>query len=75
VSRTVDEAMATIPGMDSIADSLAAGAFRRQFRDHRLEWMIRSGGLQVVIDGLAKGNIRFTETAGFSEPSGSAKLS
>jgi glutathione S-transferase len=66
VSRTVDEALATIPTMESIADSLAAGAFRRQFRDHRLEWMIRSGGLQVVVDGLAKGDIRFTDTALFA---------
>jgi glutathione S-transferase/RNA polymerase-associated protein len=67
VSRTVDEALATIPAMDAIADSLAAGAFRRQFRDHRLEWMIRSGGTQVVLDGLAKGDIRFTDTARFAD--------
>lgn len=66
VSRTVDEALATIPGMDSIAGQLKTGAFRRQFRDHRLEWMIRSGGLQVVVDGLAQGDIRFTDTARFA---------
>jgi glutathione S-transferase len=66
VSRTVDEALATIPGMESIAGSLAAGSFRRQFRDHRLEWMIRSGGMQVVLDGLARGDIRFTETSRFA---------
>jgi hypothetical protein len=56
-----------IPGMNAIAHSLAAGMFRRQFRDHRLEWMIRSGGLQVVVDGLAKSDIRFTDTARFAE--------
>jgi glutathione S-transferase/RNA polymerase-associated protein len=67
VSRTVDEALATIPGMESIADSLAAGSFRRQFRDHRLEWLIRSGGMQVVLDGWAKGDIRFTETSRFAD--------
>lgn len=67
VSQTVDEALATIPGMDAIGDALKAGTFRRQFRDHRLEWMIRSGGLQVVIDGLANGDIRFTDTARFAD--------
>jgi glutathione S-transferase len=66
VSRTVEEALAAIPAMDSVADALAAGKLRRQFRDHRLEWMIRSGGLQVVVDGLAKGDIRFTDTARFA---------
>jgi glutathione S-transferase len=67
VGQTVDEALATIPGMDAIGDALKAGTFRRQFRDHRLEWMIRSGGLQVVIDGLANGDIRFTDTARFAD--------
>jgi glutathione S-transferase/RNA polymerase-associated protein len=36
-----------------------SGAFVREYRDHRLEWMMRSGGSQVVLDGLAKKNIRF----------------
>lgn len=36
-------------------------------RDHRLEWMIKSGGMQVVLDGLAKGDIRFTDTARFAD--------
>ena len=38
----------------------ASGAIRREYRDHRLEWMMKSGGVQVVLDGLAKNNIRFT---------------
>jgi glutathione S-transferase/RNA polymerase-associated protein len=67
VSQTVDEALATIPAMEGVADAVKAGAFRRQFRDHRLEWMIRSGGLQIVIDGLADGDIRFTDTARFAD--------
>lgn len=33
----------------------------RQYRDHRLEWMLRSGGLDVVLEGLARGTIRFGE--------------
>ncbi len=31
----------------------------RQYRDHRLEWMMKSGGTNIVLDGLAKGTIRF----------------
>ena len=32
----------------------------RTYRDHRLEWMMRSGGQQIVLDGLADGSVRFT---------------
>jgi glutathione S-transferase len=67
VAQTVQEALATIPAMEQISQWLETGAFKRQFRDHRLEWMIRSGGLQVVIDGLTKDDIRFTDTARFAE--------
>ncbi len=48
-------------GMAAVRELLERGLFKREYRDHRLEWMIRSGGIQVVIDGLEKGNIRFTE--------------
>ena len=34
--------------------------FKREYRDHRLEWMIRSGGLDVVLEGLKDNNIRFS---------------
>jgi glutathione S-transferase/RNA polymerase-associated protein len=33
----------------------------RQYRDHRLEWMMRSGGVNVVLEGLEKGTIRFSQ--------------
>ena len=46
--------------MGDVAQRLAAGGFRREYRDHRLEWMMKSGGVQIVLDGLAKNNIRFT---------------
>jgi glutathione S-transferase/RNA polymerase-associated protein len=36
------------------------GLFVREYRDHRLEWMLRSGGRQIVLDGMTKGNIRFS---------------
>ena len=40
---------------------LESGAFKRQYRDHRLEWMMRSGGVEVVLEGLKKGTLRFSE--------------
>ncbi|KAK0928049.1 hypothetical protein LTR91_006603 [Friedmanniomyces endolithicus] len=35
------------------------GTGRRQYRDYRLEWMIKSGGIEVVLEGLRRGNVRF----------------
>lgn len=66
VAATVEEALATLPGMEGVSQLVASGAFKRQFRDHRLEWMIRSGGVQVVLDGLAADDIRFTDLARFA---------
>jgi glutathione S-transferase len=31
----------------------------RQYRDHRLEWLCRHGGVDIVLQGLAQGTIRF----------------
>ncbi len=36
-----------------------AQGFRRQYRDHRLEWMMRSGGVSIVLEGLEKNTLRF----------------
>ena len=66
VAQTVEEALATIPAIETLSQQLQPGAFKRQYRDHRLEWMIRSGGLQVVLDGLANDDIRFTDLARFA---------
>lgn len=60
VAATFKEFEGATQGMASAADRLASGAIRREYRDHRLEWMMKSGGVQVVLDGLAKDNIRFT---------------
>lgn len=43
---------------DVMQAALAQG-FKREYRDHRLEWMIRGGGIDVVSDGLAADNVRF----------------
>jgi glutathione S-transferase len=47
--------------LDALPQMLASGQFKRQYRDHRLEWMVRSGGVEVVIEGMRKGTIRFSE--------------
>lgn len=60
---TFDEVRALVStggGMAQVADLLEKGLFKREYRDHRLEWMIRSGGIDVVTDGMARGNIRFS---------------
>jgi hypothetical protein len=36
----------------------------RQYRDHRLEWMMKSGGVEIVLAGLRNGTIRFAEGHG-----------
>ena len=46
--------------MGGLAELYSGGGRRREYRDHRLEWMVRSGGIEVVSAGLETGNIRFS---------------
>jgi glutathione S-transferase/RNA polymerase-associated protein len=64
VAKTVSEARAFDRGAVDVADLVAKGLFKREYRDHRLEWMIKSGGLEVVLKGLEADNIRFTADFG-----------
>lgn len=61
VAATLKESTASVGGMELVADVLEKGLFKREYRDHRLEWMVKSGGIEVVLKGLEKKNIRFTE--------------
>jgi glutathione S-transferase len=61
VAQTVSEAQAFDRGSSNVPELVAQGLFKREYRDHRLEWMIKSGGLEVVLKGLEADNIRFTE--------------
>lgn len=45
--------------LDAVKQAMDQGLFKREYRDHRLEWMIKTGGLDVVIDGVARQNVRF----------------
>lgn len=60
VAEVSAQASAAVGSMDGVAKIVEQGRFKRQYRDHRLEWMIRSGGLDIVTTGLDKDNIRFT---------------
>lgn len=53
------EAGARVTASRASAVFAAGTGNRRQYRDHRLEWLIKSGGIQVVQDGLRDGTIRF----------------
>lgn len=58
VAKTQSEALAAELDPTAMQAALAAG-FQREYRDHRLEWMIQAGGMEVVTAGLAANNIRF----------------
>jgi glutathione S-transferase len=59
VAATFKEFRAAADAMKDAHKRLEIPGFRRQYRDHRLEWMIKSGGIDVVLEGLKKDNIRF----------------
>ena len=46
--------------MNDVADLVEKGLFKREYRDHRLEWMIKVGGVEVVTRGLERDSIRFS---------------
>jgi len=60
VQRVTAEAMATMSGFEMLPQLIEAGMFVREYRDHRLEWMLRSGGTDIVLAGMQRKNIRFS---------------
>jgi glutathione S-transferase len=60
VAKTAAAAIESMRGMAQVNRAVQRGAFKREYRDHRLEWMIRSGGLDVVLDGIRNDTIRFS---------------
>jgi glutathione S-transferase len=59
VAAVFEAALASMAGFEMLPQLIAAGQFVREYRDHRVEWMLRSGGTEIVLDGMRKGNIRF----------------
>ena len=60
VQRVVAEAAASMSGFEMLPQLVEAGMFVREYRDHRLEWMFRSGGAEVVLAGIERKTIRFS---------------
>jgi RNA polymerase-associated protein len=59
VAETFAEFDAAVERRAAGAEAYATGAKQREYRDHRLEWMVKSGGIEVVLAGLRDNNIRF----------------
>ena len=67
VGDTLVESHADLSLITSVAGELDAGRLKRHYRDHRLEWMIRAGGLEVFLAGYKANNVRFTDIARLKE--------
>jgi glutathione S-transferase len=60
IAETFAEFAEAAAAMEAAADCYRTGGRRREYRDHRLDWMIRSGGITVVLASLRDDNIRFS---------------
>src|SRR6185503_15076576 len=60
VVATFEAAAASMQGFEMLPGLVASGHFKREYRDHRLEWMLRSGGADIVLEAMRNDNIRFT---------------
>ncbi len=58
VAKESDEAEQAFAAMSKSA-SQSDAPVARQYRDHRLEWMMKTGGVAIVLDGIKDGSIRF----------------
>lgn len=59
-AATFAEFDAAAARMAAASEHYTTGGRRREYRDHRLEWMVKSGGVAVVLAGLRDGTIRFS---------------
>jgi glutathione S-transferase/RNA polymerase-associated protein len=58
--QTFDEATHSLGGFQMLPELVRSGQFVREYRDHRLEWMLRSGAVDIVLEGMQRRNIRFS---------------
>lgn len=58
--RLKQEILDTLAAFQNRPHDVASGKHRREYRDHRLEWMLRVGGLSIVSAGMQANNIRFS---------------
>ncbi len=60
VAETFAEFERAAARIAAMPDHYRTGGRRREYRDHRLDWMIRAGGIEVVLTGLRENSIRFS---------------
>jgi glutathione S-transferase/RNA polymerase-associated protein len=61
VATAFAQAMQSLQGFEMLPQLVRRGQFVREYRDHRLEWMMRSGGADIVLDGMRQRTIRFSD--------------
>lgn len=64
VAKVIGQMREVLANLPDFAALLSQGKIKRQYRDHRLEWMIAGGGLSVVEEGIEKGTVRFSRLPG-----------
>ncbi|KAF2209894.1 hypothetical protein CERZMDRAFT_121961 [Cercospora zeae-maydis SCOH1-5] len=62
VKLTFAEVEAAAPAMRKMGPEAwkKGSGRRREYRDHRLEWMVKNGAIGIVSKGLEDGNVRFS---------------
>lgn len=60
VQETFAEYKTMVEKMPGMREVFQSGTFKREYRDHRLEFLVKSGGIDVVLDGIQRNNIRFS---------------
>lgn len=58
--RCKQDIIATMATYVAVNQRIASGQAKRQYRDHRLEWVLRSGGLEIIQRGLSESSIAFS---------------
>jgi glutathione S-transferase len=64
VGKVIEQMKQVIANLPDMAALLSERKIKRQYRDHRLEWMIAGGGLSVVEEGIDTETIRFSRLPG-----------
>ncbi len=54
------EAKESLSEFKKLIADVRGGRAKRLYRDHRLEWMMRAGGVDLVLEGLKNNDIRFS---------------
>lgn len=62
--RCVADAKAEVASFKAAAQKVMSGQWPRQYRDHRLDWFVRAGGMDIVRAGLSAGTIRLSNLPG-----------